>query len=215
MLEGEAALRPVKQAEDARKRLWRRRSGVVSMGSRRSLALHLSRQPLASSHLPKQVDKLFCEHQLHTALYPSKHISTPPSLPSHAPPHNKQPIQWRTRYVALYLHPPRRSHRRDAPLALNPRARRRLSTNANMTAPNSARGKRHGLSPSHDRLIDVATARLSSPGSANRLSATMVSAGVPKVRPRMLTVLLTEMVTYMKVSRQPPSHSHTLPALTY
>lgn len=44
----------------------------------------------------------------------------------------------------------------------------------------------------------------------------MVSAGMPNptlVRPRVLTVLLTEMVTYMKVSRQP--HPRSPPQLTY
>lgn len=74
----------------------------------------------------------------------------------------------------------------------------------------------HGLPPPHDRLIDDATARLSSPGCANRLSATMVSAGVPNptlVRPRVLTVLLTEMVTYMKeVAKVCLRRPHAAPA---
>jgi hypothetical protein len=48
--------------------------------------------------------------------------------------------------------------------------------------------------------IDMTTARLSSPGCANRLSVTMVSAARLLLWPRMLTVLLAEMVTYMKVS---------------
>jgi hypothetical protein len=48
--------------------------------------------------------------------------------------------------------------------------------------------------------IDMVTARLSSPGCANRLSVTMVSSARLLPWPRMLTLLLAEMVTYMKVS---------------
>ena len=84
--------------------------------------LHLSRQPLASSHLPKQLDKLFREPQQHTALYPSKHISTHPSLLYKVLPYTSQPIQWRTRYVTLYLRSSPPLLAGGMPLWLNPRA---------------------------------------------------------------------------------------------
>jgi hypothetical protein len=51
----------------------------------------------------------------------------------------------------------------------------------------------------------MATARPSSPGCANRLSATMVSPAHSQLWPRMLTVLFAEMVTYMKVSQHDSS----------
>jgi hypothetical protein len=47
--------------------------------------------------------------------------------------------------------------------------------------------------------IDTAAARLSSPGFANRLSATMVSPHTPPAMAAQANSALAEMVTYMKV----------------
>lgn len=95
----------------------------------------------------------------------------PPRHSTHSPPSNTtHPSRWRLRYVPCYLpRPPPASHGR-CPSVPSP------STQANVM-PQTAREVRDSrCMPRPAPLIDVATARLSSPGFASRLSATMVSA---------------------------------------
>jgi hypothetical protein len=108
------------------------------------------------------------------------------------PPHQPifPPSQWRLRYVPLYLpsSPPLRPA--DAPRLLCDR-------HANMATAREVR--RTARMHSNAQHIDTPAARLSSPGFASRLSATMVSPRPPPAVAAQANSVLAEMVTYMKV----------------